>query len=96
MHEGDQRRRMNADRAQKNTVDAPACKVSVLCATFNHEEYLRQTLSQREFENDGAQADKIEGVVDKKAERSEKANEAFGDIVAADEANIQSDVQCGE
>ena len=35
---------MNADRAQKNTVDAPACKVSVLCATFNHEEYLRQTL----------------------------------------------------
>ena len=60
------------------------------------EEYLRQTLSQREFENDGAQADKIEGVVDKKAERSEKANEAFGDIVAADEANIQSDVQCGE
>ena len=35
---------MNADRAQKNTVDALACKVSVLCATFNHEEYLRQTL----------------------------------------------------
>ena len=35
---------MNADKAQKNTVDALACKVSVLCATFNHEEYLRQTL----------------------------------------------------
>ena len=41
---GDQRRRMNADRAQQNMVDAPECKVSVLCATFNHEDYLRQTL----------------------------------------------------
>ena len=35
---------MNADRAQQNMVDAPECKVSVLCATFNHEDYLRQTL----------------------------------------------------
>ena len=35
---------MNADRAQQNMVDTPACKVSVLCATFNHEDYLRQTL----------------------------------------------------
>ena len=35
---------MNADRAQQNIVDAPECKISVLCATFNHEDYLRQTL----------------------------------------------------
>ena len=35
---------MSTDRAQQNTVNAPACKVSVLCATFNHEDYLRQTL----------------------------------------------------
>ena len=35
---------MNADRAQQNMVDAPESKVSVLCATFNHEDYLRQTL----------------------------------------------------
>ena len=35
---------MSADRTQQNTADKSACKVSVLCATFNHEDYLRQTL----------------------------------------------------
>ena len=33
----------SAEREKLNTVNTPACKVSVLCAAFNHEDFLRDT-----------------------------------------------------
>ena len=35
---------MTADRAQRNTDDNMPCKVSVLCTTYNHKDFLRETL----------------------------------------------------
>ena len=34
----------SAEREKQNTADAPECKVSVLCAAFNHEDFLCETL----------------------------------------------------